>query len=349
MVHPDYVCKTYETDLLIVTKWGAELWVVGLDKPERIEGTPWDGGVVDELANCKPGAFGANIRPALADRHGWLWLIGVPDRDAPGQVEYKRMVEYARSGNDPEWDCFTWPSKDILPAAEIESAQRQMDPELFEQEYGGKFVLAGGLAFPSFDGLLHIKDEEAAYDPLLPLCLSFDFNVNPFCFGVLQHKTGRIRPRVIHEFRLGDSDTNAACDSFLKWYAELKPAPMSLRVYGDATGNARDTTSGTSDWIIINQRLKHLSPTFLVPSANPPIKDTVNAVRARLKNAAGDVGLVMHSQARQLIDDLQTALWPSDLEPQHSLAWLRYFLAEEYPIGIDIKPATSHYTSVGGM
>ncbi len=219
MIHKDYVAEIRETDLLITTKWGAELWVMGLDKPERIEGVSWDGCVVDELANCRENMWDANLRPALADRNGWAWLIGVPDRDAPGQVEYKRRVEYAKSGVDPEWDCFTWPSKDILPASEIDSARRQMDPELFDQEYGGKFVLAGGLAFPSFDGKLHIKDSEAVYDPSLPLCLSCDFNVNPMAWGVIQHKRDRIRPRVIKEFRLSDSDTNAACDAFLDWFA----------------------------------------------------------------------------------------------------------------------------------
>lgn len=332
MIHADYVANISETDLCITTKWGAELWVVGLDKAQRIEGLPWDGGVIDELANCKPGIFDANIRPALSDRAGWLWLIGVPDMDSPGQVDYKRMVDMAKSGVDPEWDAFSWPSSDILPPAEIESAKRRMDPRMFDQEYGGQFVLASGLAFPTFDLKLHQNDVEAVYEPSLPLCLSFDFNVNPFCFGVIQHKRGKIRPRVIHEFRLSDSDTNVACDAFVEWWEKLNPKPTGLYVYGDASGNARDSTSGVTDWHIIAKRLKNYSPRFVIPSANPPIKDTVNAVRARLKNAANEIGLVINSQARQLLDDFQTALWPDDLAEQHSLAWFRYFVAQEYPI-----------------
>ena len=53
--------------------------MVGLDKPERIEGQPWDGGVLDEYANMKAHAWGANVRPALSDRLGWCDLIGVPE------------------------------------------------------------------------------------------------------------------------------------------------------------------------------------------------------------------------------------------------------------------------------
>jgi hypothetical protein len=338
-----------ESDLTITTNWGAELSVVGLDRPERIEGPPWDGGGIDELANCKPGIWDANIRPALADRRGWCWLKGVPDMDSPGQVDYKRMVEMARSGVDPEWDAFWWPSKDILPAEEIESAKRRMDPRLYAQEMEGQFILASGLAFPTFDLRTHVNDIEAVYEPTLPLCLSFDFNVNPMCMGIIQHKQGKIRPRVIKEFCLPDSDTNVACDAFIEYWQSLRPTPKGLDIFGDATGSARDSTSGISDWYIIEKRLKNLSPVFHIPSQNPERKDTVNAVRARLKNAAGEVGLVFHSDCRQVIDNMQTALWPSDLEPQHALAWLRYFITECYPIGMMTNPVTSSYSAVGGI
>ncbi len=101
-------------------------------------------------ADCRPGTFDAHIRPALADRRGWLWLIGVPDADAPAQVEYERLYDIAIKNNDPEWAAFHWPSADILPPEEIASAQRQMDPRLFRQEMLGEFILTGGRAFPDF-------------------------------------------------------------------------------------------------------------------------------------------------------------------------------------------------------
>jgi hypothetical protein len=363
MIHKDYVRDISESELTITTTWGASLSVVGLDKPERIEGSPWDGGVIDELANCKPGLLDANVRPALSDRNGWLWLIGVPDMDSPGQVEYKRLVDWVNSGADPDWACFSWPSSDIVDPAEIESAKRKMDPDLFAQEYGGKFVLATGLAFPTFDLKTHVDENnvETRYDHTLPLCLSFDFNVNPFCFGVLQHRKAirnpqngqitvtSVRPRVIKEFRLTDSDTNVACAAFLDYYETLQPKPPSVTIYGDASGVARDSTSGQTDWALISKHLKNLQPKFQVPSSNPPIKDTINAVRARLKNANGDVGVAITSQARQLIDDFQTALWPSDLMEQHSLAWLRYFAVAEYPITIDVPPSESRVLVSGDV
>jgi hypothetical protein len=120
-----------ETHLRISTTKGAQLWVLGLDVPQRLEGSPWDGCVIDELANCHPKLWDAHVRPALADRRGWGWLIGVPDMDSPGQIFYENMVLLARSGVDPEWRCFSWPSADILPIEEVESARRQMDELIF--------------------------------------------------------------------------------------------------------------------------------------------------------------------------------------------------------------------------
>jgi hypothetical protein len=334
LVPPRWVAKTYESDLCLITKWGAELWVLGLDKPERTEGTPWDGCVIDELANCKPGIWDANIRPALSDRQGWAWLIGVPDFDSPGQVEYARLHDMARSGADPEWEAFSWGSADILPPAEVESARRRMDPLLFEQEYGGKFIKPGGLAFPTFDYKTHVRDDLAIYDPSLPLCWCLDFNVNPMCSGVIQHRNGLVK--VIHEFSLSDSSTDSACTAFLEWLdANGIDARGRLSYYGDATGHARDSTSGTTDWRIVANRLRSLSPACKVPTAPFRVKDTVNSVRAKLKTAAGHVSLYVNSQCRVLINDFQSALWPSDMEECHSLAWLRYFVQYQYPVLYD--------------
>lgn len=330
MVPAEAVGTISETDLCITTYWGAELWVVGLDKPQRIEGSSWDGGVIDELADCKPGTWDAHIRPALSDRKGWCWLIGVPDMEAPGQVEYKALYERAKTGQDPEWAAYHWPSRDILDADEIAAAERQMDPDLFEQEYGGVFKLAGGLAFPTFDYKTHVR--ELSYDPALPLAWSLDFNVNPMASGIIQHipRTGEVR--VLHEFALSDSSTDVACDAFLDFAQEHGWNAQGVAIYGDSTGNARDSTSGTTDWKIVLNRLKNLGPVLKVPREAPERKDTVNAVRAKLRSADGQAHLFIDPSCRLLIKNFGEALWPSDLEPWHALAWLRYFVEREYPV-----------------
>lgn len=325
-----------QSELKIVTKWGAELIVVGLDKPARIEGVSWDGGVIDEYSDCPVGCWQNHIRPALSDRNGWAWLIGVPDRMAPGQIQYEEMVHRAKSGTDPEWACYHWPSADILPPEEIESARRSMDPRTFEQEFLGRFIIAGGKAFPDFETHYpgaHVKD--VPYDPALPLCWSLDFNIDPMCSLVIQHHKGEVR--VIDELILPDTRTEIACETFLDRAEKNKWNLTGLAIYGDASGSARDSTSGTSDWAIIRNTLKNYSPKMKVPKANPSIKDTINAVNAKIKAADGSSNLLIDKRCTQIINDLRSAIWPSDLEPQHALAGLRYFTEYEYPILIERK------------
>jgi hypothetical protein len=115
---------------------GSSIWVVGMDKPERIEGRPLDGCVLDEYANMKEKAFAAHLRPALSDRQGWCDLIGVPE----GRNHYHERYRYAADSGDPEWSAFHWVSADILPASEIESAKRDLDEQTYLQEYEASFL-----------------------------------------------------------------------------------------------------------------------------------------------------------------------------------------------------------------
>lgn len=331
LMKPDWTRSISETDLRITSISGRQLWVTGLDVPQRIEGSPWDGCVIDELANCRPGVWDAHVRPALADRTGWAWLIGVPDMDSPGQIAYEEMVMLARGGLDPEWDCFSWPSASILPPEEIESAKRRLDPQIFAQEYLGEFRISGGKAFRDFDPKYHVKP--TLYDPSLPLCWALDFNIDPMCSGVIQHQKGSIR--VIDEFELPDTATDDACDAFLKRAEERDWKLRGLTIYGDATGYARDSTSGRSDWIIVENKLSNWHPNIKVPRSNPPIKDSINAIRAKLHRVNDESRLVIDPRCHRLINDLRKALWPGDLDEHHALAWFRYFVHEQFPLQIE--------------
>jgi hypothetical protein len=318
-----------ESELKLTTKWGTELMVLGLDKAARVEGVSWDGCVVDEIANCRPGIWHAHIRPALADRKGWAWLLGVPDADAPGQIDYKDLYDYASSGKDDDWGIYTWPTADIVDPAEVEAMRQTMDEETFRQEMLGHFILAGGVAFPMFDSAKHVR--EVKYDPALPLCWALDFNVQPMCSGVIQYHHGHVR--VLDEIVIRqDTQTSVAVEYFLEWCSKRDINPRNVRIYGDPSGGARDTTSGTSDWNIIRQALHNYEPVFRVPKRHAPLKDTLNSVRARLQNAAGEVNAAIDPHCRQLIKDLQTLLWPSDLSEGHCAAWFRYFCQQEFPV-----------------
>lgn len=147
--------KPSETELVIRLINDAEIHVLGMDKPERMEGSPWDGGVLDEYGNMKEGAWGGNVRPALADRNGWCDIIGVPEGKNHYSDMYDRAVaEMALRGAAAEFGAFTWFSSSVLPASEIDAARRDLPPKVFQQEYEAAFVDFSGEAFFDFTKLL---------------------------------------------------------------------------------------------------------------------------------------------------------------------------------------------------
>ena len=307
-----------ETDLRIDLVNGAELHVLGLDKPERIEGRPWDGGILDEYADMEAGAWGANVRPALSDRKGWCDMIGVPE----GRNHYYDLAKYAQSGIDPEWGYFTWFSSEILPPEEIESARRTLDQLVFEQEYEASFVNFEGRAYYPFIEGAHTA--KLKYDPRQPLILCFDFNVEPGVCAIVQEQvlpkqyehhaqTGAVlldKPitgtGVIGEVHIPrNSNTPAVCRAIL---ANKDGAPSiwskhpgSVRCYGDATGGARGTAKVEgSDWELIEKELRSTFKdrlSFRVKAANPSERARINAVNSRLKSTTGDIRLIVDGAA----------------------------------------------------
>src|SRR5688500_1974656 len=56
-----------ESELVIRLDNRSEIHVVGLDKPERIEGVLWHGGNLDEIASMKAQTWPAHVQPVTAD------------------------------------------------------------------------------------------------------------------------------------------------------------------------------------------------------------------------------------------------------------------------------------------
>jgi hypothetical protein len=271
-----------------------------------MEGRAWNGGVVDEFANIKPEAWGENIRPALADRNGWAWLIGVPE----GRGAYYDMYTYATSGQDPEWDGFTWISADILAPSEIESARRTLDPLVFQQEMEASFITFEGRAYYAFDRLSHCAP--LVYNPAAPLIIFLDFNVEPGVAAICQEQrlpNGLDGTGVIGEVHIPrNSTTPAVCRKIAADYGEKHFGPVDI--YGDATGGARGSARVMgSDWDLVRAELRpvfHDCLSIRVPAANPAERARVNAMNSRLLSAAGDIRLMVDPlKAPNVVRDLE--------------------------------------------
>jgi hypothetical protein len=304
---------------LVIPLWhGGEIFVVGMDKPERIEGAPVDGGVLDEYGNIKPKAWGENLRPALSERDGWCDLTGVPE----GRNHYFDTAEFAKAelleyGDDSEWGYFHWVSADILPAKEIEAARRDLDELTFQQEYEASFVNFEGRAYYAFGDTNKAKLRDR-YNPAQPLIVMLDFNVAPGVAAIAQElplPIGGVGTAIIGEVWIeNNSNTPAVCRKIL---ADWQPVHTGrIEVYGDATGGAGGSAKVEgSDWDLVKQHLRHGSKgvagfgnrvDFHAPASNPAERSRINAMNTRIRSRDGTVRLMADPKyAPHVVKDLE--------------------------------------------
>ena len=338
-----------ESELCIRLPNMAELYVLGMDKPARIEGSPWDGGILDEYGNMKEQTWTAHVRPALSDRQGWCDFIGVPE----GRNHYYDLYQRALKDTTGEWEAFHWLSSDILPAKEIEAAKRDLDPLTFQQEYEGSFITFSGLVYYSFSEENNVW--KLRYDPDDALTFCFDFNVSPGVAVVVQEipvgevydVTDDLQERTItgciNEVHIPKhSNTVKVCDRLIRSYPDHKG---EIHIYGDATGGSKGTAKlHGSDWEIVKQKLYGYygdQRVFMkVDKSNPPERSRVNAVNSRILTLSGDVHLMIDPKCKYLIDDFQSVVMDektggvdkSDLKHTHLTDSVGYYIAKRYPV-----------------
>lgn len=313
-----------ETELMIPLKNNVQIHVIGMDKPERFEGTPWDGGILDEYGNMKESAWMENVFPALADRQGWVDLIGVPE----GRNHYYDRWLEAVSCTDGSIRGHHWTSAEILPPEEIAMAKRMLDELSYKQEMEAEFVNFAGQCYYQFNVADHCHT--LSYDKRAPLIFCFDFNVSPGVAAVIQEqvipgsfelvqkpqygsgvdgfaralkvgpeamvKVPVVGTGIIGEVHIrNNSNTPAVCNKLIQDWGDHEG---SILLYGDATGGSRGTAKVSgSDWDLIwSIMCSHYgeSRVFMeVPQTNPSERNRINAVNTRLKSLDGTVRMAV--------------------------------------------------------
>lgn len=288
------------SDLCIRTIFGSELWVVGLDKPQRIEGDQWDGGVLDESCDLKPKTFELNVLPALTHRNGWCWRIGVPKRTGPSAPEFREFCLQAAAGEIPDADAFTWPADDILSPEQLAFARSKLSQKDYLEQFGGVWQDIGGGIFFAFSRELNVRKCE--YRPDKVMLVGSDFNVDPMCW-VLGHKWEN-RIEWFEEIFKRDTNTKATLDLLYKKYRSHKSGFIFV---GDATARQRDTAAAQSDYNIIkdDRRFKALGRKVFYPESNPSVHDRFAACNAMFCNADGDARMFIDPSCKRLIADCE--------------------------------------------
>lgn len=296
---PQYVKRIWEGDLCIEGHFGKELWVVGLDKPARIEGQPLDMIGVDEFPDIPKGAWEANIRPALSDRNGKAILAGVPDFEKPNNDKFQELFELGLSGKNPEYDSFTWKSRDVLPDSEIESARADLSPILFAQEYEASFETAPGRAYSAFSRNVHVDDEKAVYNPELPLRVSCDFNIEHHNWGLYQITLdGTVL--AFDEIYLRAGETEFMIKDLRDRISQLNPREVVF--YGDYSGENRSAAATRTNWRQIRDAFPMAEFKY---KKQPAVASRISKVNSKLMNANGEVHFYVNSKCKNLIRDLE--------------------------------------------
>ena len=283
-----------ESDRIIYLPNGSEIHVIGLDKPQRIEGIPWHGGGIDEFADIKEGAWEAHILPALntvnptrPDYRAWCWCLGVPD----GLNHYYELCEKANTGQDDNFKVFHWKSAEILPEDVITAAKRAMSTKQYKQEFEASFETASGRIYEDYS-----KDNytDATIEPHEQLHWMHDQNYTPLssAIGVVRGGKGYLLDEIV----LTSAISEQSALEFVERYRSHKN--KHVLIFGDPAGRAGEKHGHQSDYTAIEDVLKANGWQFTrrVKRKHPAIKDRQNAVRAKIKTADGTISLYVNPE-----------------------------------------------------
>jgi len=335
------------SELTVKTVFGSELLVIGLDKPQRIEGLMMDGGVIDENSDIKPKTFDLSILPTLVWRDGWCWFTGVPKRFGVGAVEYREKYEAAISNNLPDTTGFSWPSEGIVPSDYLEICRQRMDVKDFDEQFNATWLTASGGVFYNFSREYNVRP--CLYDKSLQIVVGMDFNVSPMAW-ILGHIKGDIL-EVFDEIWLRDTNTQEALNTMLQRYSMHR---SGFEIYGDASSRGRHTSAYFTDYqqIVDNPVLKMMGRTIHFDKSNPPVADRFAETNARIQSGDGQRHLFIAERCEHLIRDLEIRAYKpgtreaddSDKDSGHPTDALGYVIHKRFPLLLQLQPSRNIVT-----
>lgn len=330
--------------VLTLPWWGSRILLRSADDPEALKGpnVAWAG--IDEVARIDEAVWGvavSRVRDPRA-RQRQVFATGTPEGL---NWVFDRWVERRTPGHTL---VQVSTAENFFVGADYLSALRAShDEDELRQKLLGQFTeTARGRVYKPFERGVHLRETSpldarglATLVEGLPLCLACDFNVDPCCWLLIQHKAGLVY--VAGEIVLRDTATPEMLAEFRA--RGLDRHPSGVIVYGDPAGNARSTVASSSDYAIL--RAGGLTRQNVARAA-PEVRDRVHAVNALLRGGDGGPKLFVHPSSAALIRDLERVKWKEgaagvldkgDRDLTHASDALGYFVHREYAL---TRPAT---------
>lgn len=308
-------CKQNESELRVDFGEGCRIQLFGADNPDALRGVYFDGVILDEYAQMSPRLWTEIVRPAIADRLGWVIFIGTPK----GHNSFWKT--YLDAIGDPEWDAHLFKASEtgIVPPEELELAKEAMSPEEFEQEFECSFEAAikgayygHRMAEASEQGRIMKSIPD---DPMVPVHTAWDLGVSDPTAIWFFRQVGR-------EIHLVDYYENVGMGlDFYVQYLQLKAHERGF-VYGQHYAPhdilARELGTGRTR----EEQARSLGLKFRVVPQHK-VHDGINAVRSVLPRCYFDethcsFGIEALRQYKAKYDDKVSAFKDSPVHDQYS-------------------------------
>ena len=326
----NWLSEVNNSDLTVILRNNSRISLRGADNENSLRGIGLDFLVMDEFADISPVAWYEVLRPTLSDTQGHALFCGTPR--GFGNWGYDM---YVKGQSDKEWQSFKFTTLEGLqvPKEEIEQAKEDLDERTFQQEYMASFVNYAGMIYYNFDRNKNIIDHYA--NPYKTLHIGLDFNVDPMCAVVSVIENDRII--VIDEIQIWSSNTNEMVEEIKSRYKNKSV------IYPDPSARQRKTSAGGLTDLAI---LKNAG--FEVRSRNtaPLVRDRINSVNAKLKNAKGFNSLFILKSCKNVIKSIERQIYKEgthipdkDSGYDHFNDALGYMVEYNFPLKREFNPS----------
>ena len=279
-----------EAELTIRLKNGSQIALKGCDNPDSLRGLGLDFVIFDEFQDSPKEAFTEVIRPALSDKKGRAMFTGTPK----GVGSWSHEL-FTRALNEKDWAAWQFTTIDggNVDAEEIESARRDLDEKTFLAEYMATFNTYSGTVAYNFsykENVVPLPEPEMGW-----IHVGIDFNILPMTAVIAQVKGQECH--VFDELHMKGSNTEEVCEELKHRYPYSK-----IIAYPDPASRQKKTSAGgKTDFSI----LMNAGFTVKARHFHTPVRDRVNSLNAKLKNAAGLRTLFIDPKCKHTIDSLQ--------------------------------------------
>ena len=326
--------KVNESELTITLKNGSVISLKGADNADSLRGVGLDFMVMDEFADVDETAWTEVLRPTLADKEGKALFIGTPKGIGNWAHDLYTMPQEQPS----TWASYQFTTLDggNVKPEEIEAARRDLDERTFRQEFMATFETYSGRIYYGFDRKINCELPKDANFDLSVIYIGMDFNIDPMSAVIAVRQGDNLY--VIDEIRMFSSNTTEIVEEIKTRYSKSKTF-----VYPDPAARQRKTSAaGATDLTILS------NAQFIVkaPNAHTPVRDRINAVNSRLRDATGISRLFIHPKCKYTIEGLErhtykegTSQPDKDSGYDHMMDALGYMVDYMFPVRRDIDPA----------